>query len=85
MDWVTRKDNYLDVASALGSGRVTKQGENGVDDLVGVVQVQSRTDRRENGLVGVLLRNLTANRGRNSEVGEKGNGGERLDEDHGEN
>ena len=74
-----------DITSTGGGGGVTEESKVGVDDLVGVVEVQARADLREDGLVRVLLGNLTAHGGRERESREEGDKRKRgLDEDHGE-
>ena len=60
-----------DLALAQGTSGVTQKTEDGVLDLIGVVQVQKSLDGNEELLVGVLLRNLT---GGVSMGGQRGDG-----------
>lgn len=48
-----------DVGSSLGSGSVAEKGEDSILNLKGVVQLEVGVDILEDGLVRVLLRNLT--------------------------
>lgn len=53
----------LDVGCTLGSGSVAEQGEDGILDLQGVVELKVRLGGGDDCLVGVLLGNLPLNNG----------------------
>ena len=83
--WIERKTHGNATSPSLRSS-IAEEGEDGICDASGVVELQGRADLAEDILMRVFLRNLAADRGGKRKSGEESDKHEgRLDEDHGEN
>lgn len=72
---VSYEDKHTSIgnlASTFDTGSCTEETEDGVLDLIGVVQEQHRGDDVEDVPVGVLLGNLTLGHGHGSRAGSHG-------------
>ena len=81
--WIERKTHGNATSPSLRSS-IAEEGEDGICDASGVVELQGRADLAEDILMRVFLRNLAADGGSNGQRDEREEE-ERLDEDHGEN
>ena len=81
--WIERKTHGNATSPSLRSS-IAEEGEDGICDASGVVELQGRADLAEDILMRVFLRNLAADGGSNGQRDEREEE-ERFDEDHGEN
>ena len=81
--WIERKTHGNATSPSLRSS-IAEEGEDGICDASGVVELQGRADLAEDILMRVFMRNLAADGGSNGQRDEREEE-ERLDEDHGEN